>query len=210
MSNLEQALQLNLFEEMEMISTELDEVFIHSEKYEKQINRLFDKMRGDKYHRFTKKATTIILIAAILFALVVAGFAATVGRDFVIKTFSDHFEYSINDNNNVTAVNTVQIGYIPDGFVLENESGRKGQFKHLRFVNGEECFDINKSLITSTINFDTYDMEEPVKTNGIELVPFSKEEHEIRGYIWNKNDCIYYIQGNVSKDELLKIALSID
>lgn len=115
MNNLGTALQLDLFKELDSLPTEFEE-YEHSEKYNKNINRLFDKMRGDKYHRFTKKATTIILVAAILFALVVAGFAATVGRDFVIKTFSDHFAYSVVDKEGKKKVTELNVGYIPAGF----------------------------------------------------------------------------------------------
>jgi hypothetical protein len=209
MSNLEQALRLNLFEEMELIPTELKEEFIHSENYNRQINRLFDKMRGDKYHRFTKKATTIILVAAILFALVVAGFAATIGRDFLIKTFSDHFEYIITDKSNSKRVKSLQVMYLPEGFVLESESGDSKTISHKYFTHGDKYVSINKSSIKTSVGYDTDYSDSTLVIDGVTYVYISFEDSDINGYIWNKDDYIYFIQGNISSEMLIEIAKQV-
>lgn len=206
MSNLEQALRLNLFEEMELIPTESKEEFIHSENYNRQINRLFDKMRGDKYHRFTKKATTIILVAAILFALVVAGFAATIGRDFVIKTFSDHLEYSVTDKTNSKIVNDLQVGYVPDGFILENEELFKN-YCYKAYSSNDRHFSITKGLISGEYSFDLSDSKEIISINGVKY--FYIEIEGLREYVWNDGNYNYKIKGNLGKDDLLTIAQSI-
>lgn len=209
MSNLAKALQLNLFNEINALPTEFGE-YEHSEKYISNINRLFDKMRGDKYHRFTKKATTIILIAAILFVLVVVGFAATVGRDFVVKTFSDHFQYSVVDIEGKKRVSELTIGYIPEGFALKNELGNSKTLLQKGFVNGNLYFDVDKRPLNTKIDYDSKNSEENIEIGGITYVCFSDSQYGLWGFVWNKDGYIYCLQGNISKDELLKIARHID
>ncbi len=209
MNSLENAVRLELADELLLVPTEF-ECFEHSETYEAFINRLFDKMRGNKYHRFTKKATTIILIAAILFALVVAGFSATVSREFVVRAFSDHSEYSVVDKEGKKRVKELTLGYIPEGFTLESESGNKKTLLHKRFVNGSLCFDIDKSSISSTIGYDSKTEVENIDIDGITYVCFSDPQYDLCGLIWNKNGYIFYLQGNIEKDEILKIAQSVE
>ncbi|MBR0540952.1 MAG: DUF4367 domain-containing protein [Clostridia bacterium] len=208
MNNLGTALQLDLFKELDSLPTEFEE-YEHSEKYNKNINRLFDKMRGDKYHRFTKKATTIILVAAILFALVVAGFAATVGREFVIKTFCDHFAYSVVDKEGKKTVTELNVGYIPAGFTLESESGNAKTLMQKRFVNGNLYIDVDKRALSTTVEYDSKTTQEYVEIDGITYVYFGDPEYGLNGILWNKNGYIYCIQGNIKKDELLEIAKQV-
>ena len=205
MSNLEQALQLNLFEELDALPKEFED-YTFSEEYEKYIKRLFDKMRGDKMHRFTKKTTTIILIAAILLALIIVGFAATVGREFVIKTFSDHFEYSITDRSNSKTVNGLQVEYIPNGYDLEFERNDKNYF-YREYRNDKDSFSILKGNLTGAYDSDLYDHKEEIQIDYITYVFIVKNgNNEI---IWNDGNYMFVLEGTISKDELLEIAQQI-
>ncbi len=209
MNNLEKALQLNLFKEIDALPTEFEE-YEHSEKYVKNINRLLDRMRGDKLHKFTKKTTTIILVAAILFALIIVGFAATVGRDFVVKIFSDHFQYTVVDKEDYSKVSGLNLGYIPEGFTLESESGNQKMLLQKVFINDNLYFDIEKRSLNTIVDYDTRITEENIEMDGITYVCFRDPQYDICGFVWNKNGYIYCLQGNISKDELLKIAKDIN
>lgn len=45
------------------------EKHVFSKKFEKNMSILFDKMRGDKYHKFTRKTTRFLIAAAIILSL---------------------------------------------------------------------------------------------------------------------------------------------
>ncbi len=203
------ALQLNLFEEMNLLPTEIAG-YSHSQNYEKSIKQLLDRMRGDRLHRFTKRTATVILVAAILFAMVIAGFAATVGREFIVRTFSDHFEYSVTDGKNSKALTDLQINYIPEGFIMDNNVDDMKTVKNKMFLHGDEYFNVEKKSINDTIGFDTDNSKDYVIINNITYLYYGDAAYNLNGYIWNNGDYIYYIEGNISKDELLKIAQSVE
>ncbi len=206
MSNLETALRINLFEEMENLPTEFEE-YEHTESYNKSITRLFDKMRGGKLHRFTKKTAVVILVAAIFFALLITGFAAVRTRNFTIIPFSDHFEYRVNNIKGSKNVKEILIGYIPEGFELEFINGKT--FKHYRFSNGEQYIDIEKDSINGVVGYDTDVYDGNVEVNGITYIYYVTLEYGINGFIWNDGEYMYSIHGNISKEELLKVALQV-
>ncbi|HAQ62930.1 MAG TPA: hypothetical protein DCR23_00540 [Ruminococcaceae bacterium] len=204
MSNLETALRINLFEEMENLPTEFEE-YEHTESYNKSITRLFDKMRGGKLHRFTKKTAVVILVAAILFALLITGFAAVRTRNFTIIPFSDHFEYRVNNIKGSKNVKEISIGYIPEGFELEFVSGKT--FKHYRYSNGDQHINIEKDGINSVVGYDTDVYDENVEINGVTYVYIYVQQYDIGGFLWNDGEYVYSVDGNIPKEELLKIAL---
>lgn len=91
----------------------------------------------------------------------------------------------------------VKLGYIPDGFnSVENSSG-VGK----NYINGDKNFTISKYLCKSP---PSYLDDEIVKIGDVE---YSVDEYDdfIR-IIWNNDDYLYFMTGNLSRDELLKIA----
>ncbi len=209
MSNLEQALQLNLFEELDSLPKEFED-YTFSEKYEKYIKRLFDKMRGDKMHRFTKKTATVILIAAILLALIIAGFAATVGRAFIIKSFSDHFEYIITDKSNPKNVSDLTVGYITEGFVLQNEINNKPE-KLKSYVCNAKFITISKYDISGDMSFNNNPNTtiETLKINGLTYT-YEQTANGVKIIVWNTDDYLFVIDGNITKEEMIDIALKTE
>ena len=119
-SNLEQAVALDMEKWLQTLPEEAP-AYAFSEKYKKFRVKLFDKMRGEKYHRFTKRATVAIIVAAILFAMAVATLAATVGKDFILKHFNGYAEVEVVDSENAVIVNALSIGFVPDGFIKVDE-----------------------------------------------------------------------------------------
>ncbi len=188
------------------LPTELEAVEF-SKQHQKRMNILFDKMRRDKYHRMTRKAT-IALIAAILFiSMTVTAFAIPATREFIIQKFFDHSQYSVV-NGEQNEVSNIEIGYIPAGFNLLNDyNGSLDKILHYKTADNK-WFDISKTTLKSNIVFDTetYSHEEFVE-NGIEYIIYY--DGDMTGCIWNNKGFIYDISGNISKDELIKIALSI-
>ena len=205
MSNFENALRLNLMDEVNAL--QIDNVdYTFSAEYEKNIKKLFDKMRGDKYHILTKKASVLVLVAAILFTLVIVGFAATRGREYLITAFSDHYEYNILEKVEGKKVRHLELEYTPVGFNLENESGNHTTYLHKRYSNGESYFDISKGLTSDEPGFDSQVPIEEIEINGVTYVYFGDNEYSFYGLLWNNNGYLYYLTGNIPKSEMLNIA----
>ena len=207
MSNFEKAILLNLFEETNDLP-EFFEHYEHTKPYKKSIEKLFDRMRDNKLHIFTKRTAVIILVAAIILLLCIVGFAAIVQREFNIRPFSNHFEYVINDKKNVGEVTDLTVGYIPEGFVLESEEALKSS-KYKKYVCGDLYIEITKLSINSYVDFDSNAVIEKTEINGITYIYTLLEEKKIQGVIWNTGNYIYEIDGNIPKKDLLEIAQHI-
>ncbi len=80
---------------------------------------------------------------------------------------------------------------------------------HETYENGELFFSIYKEPIRETNNINTeYDDSKTINQNGIEYIVFGENTHG-RGILWVNNNYEYNLAGNLSDDELLKIAFSI-
>ena len=207
MTNFEAAVELSLNNWVASFPTEFD-LPKPTQEYEKGIAKLFDKMRGDRYHRFTKNTARIILIAAILLAIATVTLAATVGREFIVHKFSNFSTYSVVDETDVDDVNDIVVGYIPEGFKLDNKIGEKS-FINYTYSNNNDWISIYKTKIDSKIEIDTeYKNIEYLTINGFEVIYYN-DNSDFNGIVWNNGYFIYRVQGNIYKDELIKIAESI-
>lgn len=92
-----------------------------SKKFQRQMDRILDKMRKDKYHRLTRSAARTLLIAAILLSLAVTAMANPAARDFIIKKFSTYSTYSVENGYSGKAVSELTLSYVPEGFVKTDE-----------------------------------------------------------------------------------------
>ncbi len=167
-------------------------------------------MRGDRLHKYTKKATVIILVAAVILALIITGFAASFGREFIVNVFRDHSVYSVTDKKgSKTRASELIVGYIPEGFSLTKEDdGKIGKVK--QYEKDSYYIYIEKGILTGTYSYHTDTNGETVEVNGTEYVFRNDEEYGILGYIWNNGEYVFEIEGNLSKEEILKIAESIE
>lgn len=185
------------------------EEFEHSAAYERQIKRLFSKMRGDKYHRLTKNAVRIIVIAAVIASLTITAFAVPAGRDYMIKKFSDHSVYTIADVGKAKDVTDLTVGYIPEGFELIHE---EETYKVFFYEYGNNYGDVY-SVYKLKCNFD-YSFNSEVysfdiwKNASIEYVICKSDENHIN-ITWNNTEYLFAVTGSLDEDELKKIAISV-
>ena len=203
-SNLEQAVALDMEKWLQTLPEEAPE-YKFSEKYNKFRVKLFDKMRGEKYHRFTKRATVAIIVAAILFAMAVATLAATLGKEFIIKHFSGYATVAVEDGKeNAQNVNDFVLSYIPKGFLKTDEYVSDGVITY-SFMNGDKWFDVSKEIINAYINVDEENNPvEKFSKNGINYLYLP--DPQSNGLMWNNGKYFYEINGTLPKEELLKIA----
>ena len=203
-SNLEQAVALDMEKWLQTLPEEAP-AYAFSEKYNMFRVKLFDKMRGEKYHRFTKRATVAIIVAAILFAMVVATLAATLGKEFIIKHFSGYATVEVeNGKEDIKSVNEISLNYIPNRFekISDDVSDMGITFS---YSNGDYWFNISKELISSNYQYDEEDNSlQTIDINGVKYLYSHSSDYN--ALLWNNKGYSFYIDGNISKDELIKIA----
>lgn len=180
-----------------------------SEKYERYMKKLFDKMRGNKYHKFTRKATRCILIAAIILSLTVSAFAMPITRNYIINKFGDFFNYSVVSGD-VNDIKGVSFNYVPSNFVLVDET-TGDNYSYKSYTKENEHLKINIVSANYTVKFRNDDIDyETISNNKIDYMLFENKQYFLNGVLWNENNYIFTIQGNVSKEELMKIAKSVE
>ena len=209
MTNFEAAVELSLNDWTASFPTEFD-LPEPSAAYQKGIAELMDKMRGDRYHKFTRKTARAILIAAIIMAIATVTLAATVGRDFIVQKFSDYSTYNVVDSSGVKDVEDIHIGYIPKGFELSHKES-VDDYMFLSYSKQYSVLNIKKAEINDETNFDTeYKNSESISVNQFEGVCFEDTSLNYYGIIWNNGYYTFTVDGNIPKEELLKIAESIE
>ena len=204
-SNLEQAAALDVEKWLQTLPEEAP-AYAFSEKYNMFRVKLFDKMRGEKYHRFTKRATVAIIVAAILFAMAVATLAATVGKDFILKHFNGYAEVEVVDSENAVNVDSLTIGYIPDGFIKSDEFISDSTTTY-SYSESDKWFTVTKVKLDSGMTFDEENRIEKITINNVEyLYSYSSDANN---FLWNNGQYSFNLIGNLDKDLLLKIAENV-
>lgn len=208
MSKLAQACELSLNDWLSTFPDIIPQA-VCSKKHEKWKKKLFNKMRDNYYHRFTTKTVKVMLVAAVLFALLLTAFVIPSSREFMIEKFDKYSVFQITKDNKNSPNGKITVGYIPDGFELVEEFESDNQIMY-KFANGEKYIMISKKASTTMINFDT----ESSKTEEI-IIDNTKYIYNNDGkgsiiLIWIRNDFIYNINGNISKEEIIKIAKTVE
>lgn len=179
--------------------------FAFGRSFEKRMDKLIDKMRDDKYHRLTRNAVRVIIIAAILLSLTVSAFAFPSTRKYIIKRFQNYFSYSVTENAKAENIEDISVEYIPKDFVLTDENNDELR-AYRKYEKDNLWFSVFKMPIDAEINFNNAN-QETVEHNNIEYVIYSGDKSS--GVIWNNGAYVYKIDGNISKDELLKTAYEV-
>lgn len=209
---------MSKFEEVCLLSCEkqIDSLpdVIPEHKFSKNHNRKMKELIGlsseESKHRVSKNTIRFLLIAAILLAVATTAIAVPSFREFTVNKFFNHSEYEVKDKDNYDEVDSPPIlNYIPEGFVKTD--GLDSDLNYESFYeNGEKNFLISKIVLTTEIAFDTETYpSEIIKINGIEAV-YYKSSEVTGGIIFNDGKYIYWVDGNIGKDELVKIAQNID
>lgn len=183
------------------------ETYEFSKQHQKRMKTLFDKMRGDKYHRFTKRVTALLIAAAILISMTITALAIPVTRKYIINNLFDHSLYTVLEAEE-TELEGFEIDYIPEGFELEEEQVNDAVISKSYKNSDGRWFDVLQYSIDDTIDFDTENRPyEEIEINGITYIYC--HDNYVESCIWNDGVHIFSLSGNISKDELIKIVQSI-
>lgn len=181
----------------------------YTENHEKWLKKLFDKMRDNRYHRFTTKTVKVLLIAATLTALLLTAFVIPSSREFIIDNFDIFSRYQLTESNNNSVNGEITVGYIPEGFALESSSTHNKHIYNKYTSSKNEYFTIIKQSSTTIVEFDT---ETGIVENiviGDITYTFYDDTTDYNCIVWNRNDYVYQIHSSISKDELLQIAETV-
>ncbi len=209
MHKLVQACELSLNDWSASFSETIPEP-VYSKKYKRWKKNLFDKMRDDHYHVFTTKAIKVMWIAAIISMMLLTAFVIPSSREYILDNLDEFSRYKITENNKNSVTEEITVGYIPDGFKFESEdkSGKQVISKY-KSINSD-FFTIFKYSSAMEVDFDTenYDAEE-INIDGIEYI-YCQGNKGVNNLIWTKNDYIYKLDAPFEKEEMIKIAKSVE
>lgn len=182
----------------------------YSKKHEKWKKKLFDKMRGDRYHTFTTRTVKVMLVAAILSVLLLTAFVIPSSREFILDNLDEFSRYELTDNNKNSVNGEITVGYIPDGFELDNtEYFSKYVTSKYKSQNGN-FFTIFKYSSAAKVDFNTENsISEEIIIDGIKYV-YCEGDLGVNNLIWTRNDYVYRISGQLSYNELLKISENVE
>ena len=204
MSNFEAA--LILMDDRWISSLEPAEDFQPSKKHEKAMKKIFDKMRGDKYHRLTRKSVALLVAAAILISAITVIAANKNIKNQIVETFDDYSIFRIDKPIN-DEITSLEVGYIPDGFnITESESTEYTVY--LTYERNDKHIEISKNADSTDYYFDSEEYK-PYKTtvNDTEYV-IAQISDDYYSIMWNNDGSNYNLEGNLPLQELLKIAIS--
>lgn len=182
----------------------------YSKNHEKWKKKLFNKMRGDRYHTFTTQTIKVMLVAAVLTTLLLTAFVIPSSREFIIDNFEIFSTYKLTEHNNNSVNSEITISYIPEGFEFSDKQ-IFSKFITFNYCNqNDEIITITKFSSSIKVEFDTEKgYTENIVIDGKSYIYYidSNNYHYI---IWNENDYIYQIDCQLSKEELFKIAKGIE
>ncbi len=177
-----------------------------SEKHIKWKQKLFDKMRNDRYHRLTSKTIKIMLVAAILCALLLSAFVFPSSRETIVEEFDIFNTFKITKDNKNHINSDITVGYIPEGYKYTKTIVMEKQVSYIYQNDKSETLTITKCSSSSIVSYDNE------KTTSKEIIisdvkyVFSESETGNNSLTWTKNDYVYRIIGFLDLDELLKIS----
>ncbi len=205
MDNIKAACELSIQNWISEFPEEFAEP-VYSKKHIKRMNVLINKMRNDTYHRFTTKTVKVLLIAAVLLSFLLVAFTVPTTRDFIIEQYEKYSAYILLQGHSSSLDSEITLEYIPNGFELTEKDDADISSAEVYYHCGEKFFVAEKHISKANIFFNTesYDYE-AVVCNDIKYTVFRNNSGGY-GIIWNKDDHIYTVSGNISEDELLEIA----
>ncbi|MDD4780223.1 MAG: DUF4367 domain-containing protein [Tissierellia bacterium] len=187
-----------------------------SERHIKEIEKLFARERKDHFHRklkfFSKRVAIILLIITALSAVTIGSVDALRVRfiNFIIEMRERDTDIKFIDDSMKSisySFENITLEYIPEGFELEKSSAIE-QNLNLKFVKGQEYFNLNSRDISNSFSIDTENASvKQLLINGRDALYSIKENNKI--LVWHDDNMAYIMTGNISETDMIKIAENI-
>ena len=184
---------------------EMDE-YVTSKQQIRKVKRIAGKLRGNKYHHLTRRALATLVAAAILLSTATIAIASESSRKFIIEKFKEYSIYKVENNESIN-VTPIEVGYLPEGF-KKTYSFNVDNSRISDYTFNDKFISIIKWSNDFSVYYDTEEYNnESMNINGINYIVY-KSNNNNYGIIWNTNNYNYRVIGNITKDELIKVALS--
>ena len=161
---------------------------------------------------YLKRASTIVAVFIIISGISIASVQAWRIRflNFIMHITESNTELRYKENDtesNSYSADDVNLEYVPNGFNLSESRNSSGKI-YLRFENKNLTFSLYIRQLDSTLNVDTENADAKViKLNGKDA--FITEKGDIISIIWNSETKSFALSGNLSEEEIIKIAENI-
>lgn len=190
-----------------------------SRRFERKMKKLirYGYCEPVRYHKITLKRLFICITVALISAVVMA-FSVTAVRDFFKNFFMEVFGthttvQTFSDNINIpTSIKDVYIIDVPNGFdiIYEDEIFEWSTYAHYEYRKDNDYAFFNqyvKSKYDVNVNTENRPLDY-IEINGNDgyIVDLDNNEYYIS---WDNGDYIFDITGNISKNELIKVANSV-
>ncbi len=197
--------------------SELEKMFKTSVKHEKRILKAIKKeKRVESLYKISRKFSNISVVLVICFTVFFTPvLSAKAVRESIAQTiieWKDEFcRIFIESDAEPVTINNVEIGYIPEGYVLIEKSIFENDYLRFTYLienknpiiinislfNKNNSYIDNENLKYYTINID----------NNIGLW-LNRENYNV--LLINKNQCFYQLEGYIDISELINIYDSIN
>ena len=159
-----------------------------------------------------KRKRTACIIAAVLLALVLAACAIAPVREFILEQFGLYSAIQIDVNASEQV--SIEIGYMPEGYILMDEPEKNENLCLYLYENGsgDVCtisFERHETILSK--NIDTEDAGEIIETiiNNQECLIVHREDRDTLALmLFSSGGCIELV-GPVDEQETIKILESI-
>lgn len=187
-----------------------------SETFEKKMQKLISIQKKSYYYMINTVGKRVaIILAAIIIGLTATTFGVKAIRETVIEFITETFERFtkvsvVNEepDTQIEFVKTVPT-YIPEGYTVESETELGGLYK-ISYNHKDDIFiDYTQMISNGTIyNADTEEIEyDKIIINSFEGIKYIK--NGINTVVFADETYMYTIYGDISFDELIKMAESI-
>ncbi len=198
---------------------ELEGIYRYSQKHQKRMARMATHHDKIFYSltRNTKHAVAAAVVALFItgniFVLLNTEAMAVVSGFFVTRyeEFSDIF-FPTDNSTPQTILEIYEPGYLPSGFEIVSTDVMNA-FYMVEYVNdSEKHIDfIQGTLGGGSTLIDTEDADvEYVTINGHEAMLVYKHSYDIYSIIWSNDQYSFYITGTSSRDDIIKMAESVE
>ena len=192
-----------------------------SDEYKRRMNRLYSRMRGNRYHRTTKATFSLLVAAALIATLTIGAFAYAPLRHYIISVFDDHTSVDFGEDNLSTVSMDIQFGYFPNDLELSkrtidgelcdvNSKGESGMISEYWFKGSSgQWLNVSKMVTRGIIDIDTEDYQLETLLYENTLYTVSRSSDNYYGVYWSIGGVTYNMGGNLPREELMKIAYNM-
>ncbi len=207
MTDFEKACELANKQWVNSFDEKTDENIKFSHSHEKRIKEIAQIADGKKRIKLTRKTLKYIIIAAVLLALAATTAIATPHfKKYRVEKSDDLLKYSVSDGKSSKIDKEPSLEYIPNGYHKVSQSGNEDGLLIEYRKDEDHWFTFMKNDINSNIYFsDDENKLEKIEYNGTKYLIYSSDKN-VYGIIWNDGKYSYDLGGNLSKEELLRIA----